>query len=1159
MSTSDYIHLHNHTQYSLLDGACRIDQFLDVVHGMKMPAVAITDHGNMFGAIEFYTKARKKGIKPIIGCEAYVAPRSRKYKEPVAGRPSSGYHLILLAKNAVGYRNLIALVTAGYLEGFYHRPRIDKMLLREHADGLIATSACLKGEISSLLACNEEAEAERVAMHYADMFGKDGFYIEVQDHGLPLQKEVKRKLMELAARTGLHLVGTNDCHYISRKDSEAHDALLCIQTGKVISDANRMRYSTDQIYVKSAEEMKEALAECPEAIENTLRIGEMCNLDLELGKSHLPEYPLPCDFTDLDDYLRHVANEGLRNRYSEITDELQQRLDYELSVIIKMGYSGYFLIVKDFTDYARSQNVPVGPGRGSATGSLVSYCLGIVNIDPIKYGLLFERFLNPERISLPDIDIDFADRGREKVIDYVIKKYGEHNVCQIITFGTMAARQSIRDVGRVMQIPYAEVDRIAKMIPSGSGQTIAAALQSEPDLKKLVDSDSVARKLIEHSQTLEGLSRHASTHAAGVVIAPRPLTEFVPLFKAPKGNEITTQYDMKQIEDIGLLKMDFLGLRTLTVIDDTLRMMKKNCGTDLDIDNISLEDKEVYRLFCEGNTVGIFQFESSGMRDYLIKLAPENLGDLIAMNALYRPGPLDAGTIDDYIRRKHGKEKVTYVHPRLEPILRETYGVIVYQEQVIRIAMELAGYTAGEGDILRKAMGKKVKEIMEKQQNSFKEGCRRNGIDDAVADTVFEQIETFARYGFNKSHAAGYSYLAYQTAYLKAHFPREFMAASLTSEMGNTDRVIVLMEECRRLGIAVLPPDINSSRAEFTVERDKVRFGLGAVKNVGLGAIETILEARNEDGKFKSLFDFVARVSNRAMNRRMLESLIRAGAADSLPGHRAQLLEAIDSALSFGQARQAATQNGNQASLFGDEAERIGVVEPDLPQVKKWDKATTLRHEKELLGFFISGHPLESYRTVLSTVATCTTETVGDLPDGSGAVIGGIFTRVRVNIDKKGKRMAFATLEDFAGSIELIIFSDLYEKRRDVVNSGSMVMVSGRISKREDEKPKIIAGKVDYLDAVAEGGELILKLFLDGPEFNGDRLAGIEGILSEFPGSAEVMLVLSTGEERITIKANKLKASAKPGLTRRLSELLGSDRVMWEVKAESNSVGTDVR
>jgi DNA polymerase-3 subunit alpha len=1156
MSTAEYIHLHNHTQYSLLDGACRIDPFLDMIHGMKMPATAITDHGNMFGAIEFYTKARKRGIKPIIGCETYVAPRDHTYKEPIAGKPSSGYHLILLAKNDIGYKNLIKLVSKGYLEGFYHRPRIDKKLLKDHAEGLIATSACFKGEIPYLLSNNEDAEAERTAKRYADLFGKENFYIEIQDHGLPTEKLLKGKLVDLARKTGLSIVGTNDCHYLHQKDSKAHDALLCIQTGKLISDTDRMKYGTDQIYVKSAEQMKEVLAEYPEAIENTLRIGEMCNLDLELGKNHLPEFPLPDGYSDLDDYLRHLANEGLKWRYTDITDELRERLDYELGVIIKMRYSGYFLIVKDFIDHARRVKVPVGPGRGSATGSLVSYCLGIVNIDPMKYGLLFERFLNPERISLPDIDIDFADRGRDKVIDYVIKKYGERNVCQIITFGTMAARQSIRDVGRVMQIPYSEVDRIAKMIPAGPGQTIAAALKSEPELKKLADSNEDTAKLLEYSQTLEGLARHASTHAAGVVIAPKPLTEYVPLYKAAKGDEITTQYDMKRIEEIGLLKMDFLGLRTLTVVDDALRMIEKNHNIKLDIDGIPLDDPRVYKQFCDGHTVGIFQFESSGMRDYLVKLAPENLGDLIAMNALYRPGPLDAGTIDDYIKRKHGEDEVTYIHPKLEPILEETYGVIVYQEQVIKIAVELAGYTAGEGDILRKAMGKKVKVIMEQQRKSFKDGCRKNGIDNAIADTVFEQIETFARYGFNKSHAAGYSYLAYQTAYLKAHYPREFVAASLTSEMGNTDRVIILMEECRRLGIPVLPPDINSSRAEFIVEEDKIQFGLGAVKNVGRGAIEAILTERDKDGRFASLFDFVARVDLRSLNRRMLESLIQAGATDSLPGHRAQLFEAIDSALGFGQARQASRQNGNQASLFGEDAEKVGVVEPELPTVKKWDKATTLRYEKDLLGFFVSGHPLESYRTILSTVATCTTETIDELPDGSGAVIGGIITRIKVNIDKKSKRMAFATLEDFAGSTELIIFSDLFEKRRDVIQAESMVMVSGRISKREDEKPKIIVEKVDSLDAVAEGGELILKLFLDGPNFNGGRLDGIEDILGDFPGSAEVILVLNTGEERIVVQTNKLKASAKPGLTRRLSELLGSDRVRWEVKASGNTNGT---
>jgi DNA polymerase-3 subunit alpha len=822
-----------------------------------------------------------------------------------------------------------------------------------------------------------------------------------------------------------------------------------------------------------------------------------------------------------------------------------------------MAYSGYFLIVKDFIDYARSINVRVGPGRGSATGSLVSYCLGIVNIDPIKYGLLFERFLNPERISLPDIDIDFADRGRDKVIDYVIKKYGEKNVCQIITFGTMAARQSLRDVGRVMQVPYGEVDRIAKLIPGGPGQTIAAALKSDGELKKLYEEDQVARRLIDQSQTLEGLARHASTHAAGVVIAPKELTEFVPLFKPPKGDEITTQYDMKSIEDIGLLKMDFLGLRTLTVIDDALDLIKQDHGVELDLDSIPLDDPAVYALFCGGHTVGIFQFESSGMRDYMRKLCPENLGDLIAMNALYRPGPLDAGTIDDYIKRKRGDEQVTYIHPRLEPILRETYGVIVYQEQVIKIAMELAGYSAGEGDLLRKAMGKKVREIMDKQELTFLEKCSAKSIDADIASKVFEQIETFARYGFNKSHAAGYSYLAYQTAYLKAHFPREFMAASLTSEMNSTDRIIILLEECRRLGMTVLPPDVNHSRAEFTVEDDKIRFGLGAVKNVGLGAIEKIVEARESEGPFRSLFDFTARVDHRALNKRALDALIRAGAADALGGHRAQLMENLDQAISYGQARQAGRAGTNQVSLFGGSLTGVAVVEPVLKPAARWDNAVVLRSEKELLGCWVSGHPLEVFRTALSTSASCTTDTLDDLPDGAAVVLGGIVTRIKINVDKKGKRMAFVSLEDFSGAVELVVFSDLYERKNSIIKLESMVMVSGKISKKEDEKPKIVLDNAELLEKVAEGGGLVLKLQLDGPGFNGGRIEGIERILADCRGSADVVLVLNTGGEQVVIRAGGLKAAATPEVTRRLAQLLGPDKIKWETRAGGTSTGTD--
>ena len=1157
MGTADFIHLHNHTQYSLLDGACRIDPFLDMVHEMKMPALAITDHGNMFGSVEFYKKARKKGIRPIIGCETYVAPRDHTYKEPIAGKPSSGYHLILLAKNQTGYRNLIQLISTAFLEGFYHRPRVDKNLLKKYSDGLIATTACLKGEIPSLLAANEDTEAERLAKEYTDIFGEGNFYLEIQDHGIPLERQTKERMTRLAKKLGLPLVATNDCHYLHQRDSHAHDALLCIQTGKVLSDTDRLKYNTDQIYVKTPEEMKELFADTPEAIENTLRIAEMCNVEIELGQNHLPEFPLPEGYDDLDRYLRHVAEEGLKKRYPEVTDELRERLDYELDVIIQMGYSGYFLIVKDFIDFARSHNVRVGPGRGSATGSVVSYSLGIIDIDPIKYGLLFERFLNPERISLPDIDIDFADRGREKVIDYVIDKYGEKNVCQIITFGTMAARQSIRDVGRVMEIPYSQVDKIAKMIPAGPGQTISGALEKEKDLQQLIKDDSQARQLLEYSQTLEGLARHASTHAAGVVIAPAPLTNFVPLFSPPKGDEVTTQIDMKYIEELGLLKMDFLGLRTLTVVDDALAMIKANHGVDIDLDKIPLDDQDVYDLFSKGHTVGIFQFESSGMRDYLRKLCPENLNDLIAMNALYRPGPLDAGTIDDYIKRKHGEERVEYDHPLLEPILKESYGVITFQEQVLKIAMVLAGFSAGQGDILRKAMGKKIREIMEQQKTAFMNGCDKNKIDKAVAERVFEKMETFARYGFNKSHAAGYSYLAYQTAYLKAHYPREFMASSLTSEMGNTDRVIVLMEECRELGIDILPPDVNHSRAEFTVEDDKIRFGLGAIKNVGRGAIERMLTAIEDGGEFKSLFDLATRVDLKSMNRRMLESLVRAGATDSLPGHRAQQLEAVESALSFGQARQAQGKNANQGSLFGDEADSIGVVEPTLPEVAEWDKATLLRHENELLGQYVSGNPLEMYRTLLTTVATCNSETIEDYPDGASATIGGMITRIKVNVDKKGKKMAFATLRDFAGSVEVIVFSDLFDKGKDVIKPESMAVISGRISKREEEKPKIVAEKADLLDDIADGGELVLTLNLDGPNFNGGRIDKIESVLQEFPGSAEVVLILNTESEKVVVRTENLKTSAKPGLTRKLTTLLGGENVRWETKSSKNGNGTD--
>jgi DNA polymerase-3 subunit alpha len=1142
MKRADFIHLHNHTQYSLLDGAMKIDDLLVKAREFKMPALAITDHGNMFGAIEFYKKAIASGIKPIIGSETYVAAASRLRKEPIPGLPDTGFHLILLVRNLDGYKNLIKLSTSGYLEGFYHRPRIDKELLRKNHQGLIGLSSCLKGEVPYLLMKGNYKKAKKVAEEYVEIFGQGNFYLELQNHGTDDEKKARELLLQLSRDTGIPVVATNDCHYLKKEDWEAHDALLCIQTGKTVAETDRMKFSTDQLYFKSPEEMKKLFEEIPQAIENTIKIAEECNLQLEFGKFHLPHFPLPSGYEDLESYLDYLARKGLAQRYSKVTPGLEERLEYELKTINQMGYAGYFLIVKDFIDYARSKDIPVGPGRGSAASSLVSYALGITNIDPIKYGLLFERFLNPERISLPDIDIDFSDRGRDRIIDYVINKYGKENVTQIITFGTMAARGVIRDVGRVLGMPYSEVDRIAKMIPFEIDMTLKKALEVQPDLARLSESDPQIKRLISLSQTLEGLTRHASTHAAGVVIAPTKLTEFVPLYMSAK-DEITTQYDMKGIEDIGLLKMDFLGLRTLTVIDDTLRMLREDRNVNVDIDRIPLDDKKVFDLFSNGETVGIFQFESSGMRDYLKKLKPEILDDLTAMNALYRPGPLDSFMIDEYIQRKHGDKKIEYEHPLLEPILKETYGVIVYQEQVLKVASDLAGYSLGKADILRKAMGKKKAEMMAEQRNEFVKGAKGTGITEKKADRIFDLIATFARYGFNKAHSVGYAYIAYQTAYLKAHYPVEFMAATLSSEIGNSDRIVTLMEECKRMGIQVLPPDVNESVGKFKVFGDKIRFGLEAVKNVGESAINSIVAARERYGKFTSIFQFCEEVDLRAVNKKAVESLICAGAFDSVHKNRARILAGVELAMNYGQSVQKDKIKG-QTTLFDLESGgNLIQKEPELLPIPEWPRSQILAKEKEMLGFYVSGHPLTKYEEELKTFSTFSTQTIEAVSDGQEVILGGIIAGVKLNIDKKGNQMAFATLEDFLGTVEVLVFSDCFEKRRTLVRNGSMVLIRGRASTREGEKAKVVAFDVISLDKVYQEMNGFLHLKIGSQIAGDDFIPQIKNILSAHQGKSGVILHMRTQKEELKMKVKNIKVQLSRELLNKLREGLGKENV----------------
>jgi len=1138
MKFANFVHLHTHSHYSLLDGACKLDPLIELAKEYKMPALAVTDHGNLFAAAEFYKKATKAGIKPIIGTEAYVAAGSHLDKRPSDTYPDGGFHLVLLAKNKTGYHNLIKLSSAGFIDGFYHRPRIDKDLLRQHSEGIIALSACLKGEVNWHLLRGDAESAVRSAVEYQEIFGEGNFYLEMQNHGIDKEELLVPMINTIHSQTGIPLVATNDCHYLHREDAEAHDALLCVQTGKLVSDSDRMRYSTDQIYFKSAEEMTELFADYPEAIENTIKIAEACNLEMEMGHLHLPHFPIPEEFKETDDYVRYLAEKGMAERYPKITDEIKKRLDYELAIIKQMGYGGYFLIVKDFIDYAREVDVPVGPGRGSAAGSLVSYCMGITNIDPIKYSLLFERFLNPERISMPDIDIDFADRGREKIIEYVVKKYHEENVCQIITFGTMAARGVLRDVGRVLGMPYSEVDKIAKMVPFTAKITLEQALIDNPDLKKLYEKDQRVKKLIDLSKTLEGLARHASTHAAGVVIAPAKLTEYIPLFKGSKG-EITTQFDMKMTEEIGLLKMDFLGLRTLTVIKDCLTMVEQNHGKKIDIDNIDLNDKKVYKLFTRGDTVGIFQFESPGMRDYLRKLKPENLTDLTVMNALYRPGPLDSGMIDVYIDCKHGRKKVEFLHPRLEKILKDTNGVIVFQEQVLQIANSLAGYSLGKADILRKAMGKKVAELMAVQKKEFLAGCEKQKVDHKIAAAVFDQIETFARYGFNKAHATGYAYVAYQCAYLKAHYPMEFMAANMTSEMDSSDRIYILMEECRKINITVLPPDVNESEKGFSVKDKKIRFGLWAVKNVGEAAVEAIVEARHEGRRFTSFADFVSRVNLKNLNRRTVESLIAAGALDSIAENRARLTAGVESMLEFGQKVQT---SANATDLFAGAGETIERKEPDLPELPEWSVSKKLASEKEILGFYVSGHPLDRFRSELVAFGTVDTNSMANVKDGREVRLGGIISVIKLMNDKRGNRMAFVTLEDFKGTTEMIIFSDCYEKGKDHIYEDNIVMMQGRVSTREGEAPKVIVNDLFPLDSLSErfACQLVIKIDEDTPE---RKLTAIENALDKNQGKTPVIVAARRNGDQYFIRSKRFSVAPNNKLLLKLKEILGDSSV----------------
>ncbi len=1138
-----FVHLHNHSHYSLLDGAARVEDLIEAAVNCGMPALALTDHGNMFGAIEFYKMARAQGIKPIIGVEAYMAPGSRKERKSDKGISDTSYHLVLLAKNKTGYQNLMRLVSIGYLEGFYYRPRIDREVLRAYHDGLLALSACLKGEVAFNLLRDDYAAAKRIALEYREIF-KDDYYLEIHNHGIREEQKVREAVVHLGKELSIPLVATNDIHYLKREHYLPHDVLICLQTGKDRDDPKRLRYATDQIYFKTPDEMAAAFPDLPDALSTTLEIADKCQLDLDGKVTHLPKFQTPQgeNAQTREEYLEKLAFAGAKKRYPEITPEIEDRLRHELGIINQMGYAGYFLIVMDFIQYAVKQGIPVGPGRGSAAGSLVSYCLGITNIDPLKYNLIFERFLNPERVTMPDIDIDFCYERRGEIIDYVKKKYGENNVTQIITFGTMAARAVIRDVGRVLKISYGDVDRIAKMIPSLPNMNLSRALETVPELSKLAGQDEIHKQLVDYSKVLEGLARHASIHAAGVVITPDDLTNYTPLYKSNE-DEITTQYDMIALEDIGVLKMDFLGLRTLTVMDKTVKSLAER-GIGLDINNIPLDDQSTYEIFCKGETVGIFQFESSGMRDYLKKLKPGSLEDLIAMNALYRPGPME--WIDDFIKRKHGINKIEYLHPALEPILKETYGIIVYQEQVMRIASELAGFSMGKADLLRRAMGKKKPELMAEQRSLFIEGCAaRNNIPEELANQIFDLMDKFAGYGFVKPHSTCYALIAFQTAYLKRHYPAEFMAATLSSEMGTTKRVVILLEECRRMGLKVAPPDVNDSSADFVVKENRIRFGLGAVKNVGLGAIESIVKAREQGGRFNNHFEFCERVDSRLLNKKVLESLIQAGAMDSLEGHRAQKLQAVETALNFAQSANTLRLR-KQPSLFDSDEQTI-IPYPPLPWAVEWSQSEKLAREKEMLGFYLSGHPLDKFSDEVRIFATATLDSLQDLPDATPVKVCGIVTAFKTILDRKGKPMAFLTLEDFYGACEVIVFSKIYEMYREQLQVDAMILISGRTSAREEEETKILCDEVVPLQNVTQHYAKNLHLNMELRREDDPILNQVKEILNQNPGECNLFINLkSSAEQWPVIRSRNIKVNPAPEMIMKLRGLLGQENVWME-------------
>ena len=1122
-----FAHLHVHTEYSLLDGASRVKELIRRTKELGMDSVAITDHGVMYGAVRFYKEAKAQGIHPVIGCEVYLAPGMRQERAEVDG--TRYYHLILLAENETGYRNLVELISLANIEGYYYKPRIDKELLRQYHEGVIALSACVAGEIPQAILRGNNERAEALVAEYVEIFGQDNFFLEIQDHGLPEEKTVNRALRELAKKYDIGLVATNDVHYVHADDSEFHDILLCVQTGRTINDPDRMRFSGPDYYLKSEEEMAALFADYPEALENTAKIAARCQVDFTFGELQLPFYPLPEHFESDDAYLRALCEERLSSRYADVTDEIRTRLDYELDVIHGMGYASYFLIVWDFIVYARGHGVEVGPGRGSAAGSIVAYLLGITNIDPLRYALLFERFLNPERVSMPDIDIDFDDINRGRVISYVKERYGEDHVAQIATFGTMGAKGAIRDVGRVLEMSFSEVSAITKLVPAELNITLERALKESSDFRRLYDEDESVRRVIDLARRIEGLPRNISIHAAGVVIAKEPLASQVPVWVSE--GTLVTEFDKDDVEALGLLKMDFLGLRTLTIIADTVRHVRTSHGIELDVDAIPLVDEKTSQMLCNGDTGAVFQMESAGMTNLVKDLQPKGFVDLIPTVALYRPGPLGSGMVTDFIDGLHGKKEVVYMHPLLESILKETFGVVLYQEQVMQIVQVLAGFSLGQADLLRRAMGKKKHELLMAQKEIFLQGCAKNGLETSLANHIFDLLTHFADYGFNKSHSAAYGLLAWQTAYLKAHYPVEFMAGVLTSIMDKTDKIPVYIQLCRQMGIKILPPDINSSAATFGIEDGAIRFGLAAVRNVGENAIVSMERVRAEGGKFRSLVDFCARVDMRAVNKRALESLIKCGAFDSIGTERNQLLASLDAVMQDAARRQRDVLSG-QGGLFGEETmEEVQqiAVSADVPPSTARERLTW---EKEATGFYITGHPLDDYSDTLSALLS-----IGEIPntvrkDRQLVRIGGILTSTKRFTTKKGDTMLFAELEDFSGKIEVTVFPRVFYAHVSALEPDAIIVVEGRVD-TTGEEPKLLAEEIWGMNEYRSSFYLI-------PQTNVDRRTlwtAMQEIFAAHPGDHPVY-VQSEGRWRRLGETYWIDGSkeAQSALTRLMGE-----------------------